>query len=170
MESQKLNTWVQFLTSLAIILGLGLVVYELRQTKVLVRTELASEYNASWDERRFTIMGEDPASVIEKACTKPDSLTIRDIVVYQDYLSDLWGRAWRLWHLEGIAELGINWEEEARFNIRNTLGSAHGRWYARNLARNVWGDELANIGDEFLEAGNYNDCGDELERFLRLEE
>ena len=157
------------MASLAVIVGLILVIVELRQTKVLVRAQLSSEYNTAWDQRRFTLMGEDAALVVVKVCSNPGTLTMRDVVIYEAMLDDLWGRVWRLRHIEAFADLGIPWEAEAAQNIRNSLESAHGRWYAAHIAPTKWGTTLTDIAARLVEANDYDDCGDELSSFLKLE-
>ena len=40
MKSQALTSWIQILTGFAVLAGLGLVVWELQQTRDLVRAQL----------------------------------------------------------------------------------------------------------------------------------
>jgi hypothetical protein len=169
MKQPTATDWFQMVASIAVIVGLILVIVELRQTKVLVRAELASEYSTAWDQRRFTLMGEDAALVVAKVCSNPGTLTMRDVVIYEAMLDDLWARIWRLQHIEAFADLGIPWEAEAAQNIRKSLHSAHGRWYAAHIAPTKWGPVLADIAARFVEANDYDDCGAGLSSFLELE-
>jgi hypothetical protein len=169
MKQSTVTDWFQIVTSIAVIVGLILVIVELRQTKVLVRAQLASEYNTAWDQRRFTLMGEDAALVVVKVCSDPGTLTMRDVVIYKALLDDLWGRVWRLRHIEAFTDLGIPWENEAAQTLRNSLHSAHGRWYAAHIAPTKWGPALTDIAARFVDANDYDDCGDGLNSFLELE-
>ena len=43
MNAQAIANWVQIITSVAVLVGLGLVVFELNQTRTLVKTQLTSD-------------------------------------------------------------------------------------------------------------------------------
>lgn len=43
MNHQSFNNLVQLLTSIAVLIGLALVIYELNQTKTLVMTQMISD-------------------------------------------------------------------------------------------------------------------------------
>ena len=43
MESQKLVNWIQVATGIAVVVGLGLVVWDLRQIKIHARVQVGAE-------------------------------------------------------------------------------------------------------------------------------
>ena len=71
MNSEKLSDWVQIITGFAIVLGLGLLIWELQQNREAIRSQLTSDGFIHVGQQHATIMGEDLALVIAKACENP---------------------------------------------------------------------------------------------------
>ena len=70
-STARFSNWFQIISNVAIIVGLGLVIYELNQGKRLVLAQLTSDDASSLRERNMTIMGESPQDAIAKADLHP---------------------------------------------------------------------------------------------------
>ena len=64
--------WLQLASNLAIIIGLIVVVFEMKQSHEIARTQLINDDYLSLREHLHTIMGENAADAIAKAKTAPD--------------------------------------------------------------------------------------------------
>jgi len=67
MDAQKLNTWVQVVTSLAIVIGLALVILELQQSREIARAQISSDSFALGAVHNTAMFGEQAAAVKAKA-------------------------------------------------------------------------------------------------------
>jgi len=81
MQSDKLMAWVQIVTGLTVILGLGLVVWELQQSRSVARAELASAGADLVAQKYVADLGENPARTYAKACEDPQSLTNEELSI-----------------------------------------------------------------------------------------
>lgn len=78
MNTEKLSHWVQIISGIAILIGLVLVLIELRQTKELTRASLASESHSIVMERSTSFQGENPMRVLAKACDSDEPLSTEE--------------------------------------------------------------------------------------------
>lgn len=156
MNSQRIADWVQIATGIVLVLGLVLVLWELRQAKSLTLAELTSQAYAEILAEARTVMGEDSAEAIAKSCHEPDDLSQEELVVLDAYFHQQVIQVVRLRVLEYIEEFGTPWKSVARGRLVPLLSTEHGRWWFRE---NYGSDpELAAIADEVLrEDPNCND-------------
>lgn len=101
--------WAQLVTVLAVVIGLVLVVFELRQARALARTQIIADQYAQIIQHRNTVMGENPARSIDKACNAPDSLSTEDVEVLVNYYYSLHSLVDRI---RSVAEIGYFYEDE----------------------------------------------------------
>jgi hypothetical protein len=161
MNREQIADVVQMATGIALVLGLVLVLWELRQAKSLTLAELTSQAFSEQMEEARTVMGEHPATAIAKACNDPESVTKDDLIVLQAYYGSVMSQIWRLRILEDVEDFGVQWQSIAREGLIGLLSTEHGRWwFAENVARDA---ELAAIGDEILALDP--SCADYMDRF-----
>ena len=84
MDSQKLMNVIQITTGLAVLVGIGLVVWELRQTRQFMEFELVDRTFAEALETRRSEIGEDVMSSYAKACAG-EVLSQKDRLVLDRY-------------------------------------------------------------------------------------
>jgi len=77
--NEKLNLSVQVLTIITLVIGVALVVYELRQTRELAKVQIISDSYALFVENNLSWLGEEPLEVVAKSCTDPESLTNKEL-------------------------------------------------------------------------------------------
>ena len=77
MNSQALSSWIQAIGAVAILGGLGLVVWELQQAREIAKAQQASDGSAGYSQRVQAMMGENAARAAQlegspsnRRCTK----------------------------------------------------------------------------------------------------
>ena len=78
-NSDNLNLTVQTITGIAILIGLGLVVWELKQNREATTSQLTSDGVQFAAQQDVALFGEEPSEVLAKACLNPDQLTDADL-------------------------------------------------------------------------------------------
>ena len=89
MNSDRLNKWVQTATGLAIVVGLGLVIWELQQSREATSSQLSSDHYQIVGQHYAALFGENPADVLAKACDSAETLTRSELFVLDSYYSDV---------------------------------------------------------------------------------
>ena len=84
MESQRLNLLIQIATSIALLAGLGLIVWELRQARAFMEFELVDRTFAEGLETWRVNLGENPMAVYAKAC-QGEELSQEDHMILANY-------------------------------------------------------------------------------------
>ncbi len=153
MQLDKISNWIQIGSSLLIVVGIVLVIVELRQSKQLAQTALLSESWAVGIQRLNTEMGENPISTITKACVGEESLTMEEAgVLSTKYLLHMLTIA-REKDLDKTALFEKEtWKRRADGNLPAIFRTKHGRaWWNEVRKRMIVLDsELVRYADDFL--------------------
>ncbi len=88
-RSARFQHWFQIITNVAILFGLGLVVYELNQSKQLASAQFAIDNMARQTSIQLAMMGEDPREALAKAALHPADLNERDVVALDAYYQSI---------------------------------------------------------------------------------
>lgn len=156
MGKDALNLTIQAITSLVIVLGLGLVVWELRQAQDLTRAQLASE---GWLEMMATsraALSENFAVTRAKACMRPTELSDSELVEMSTYHTILFDQIMRA---RGYSQIGrynaSSWKTLAERNFKDILSTEIGRaeyasWELRS--------EFTTIVEELRANNELYDC------------
>jgi hypothetical protein len=137
-RTARFSNWFQIISNVAIIVGLGLVIYELNQSKQFIHAQLGNEQMTRLSDRQLTMMGEDPRDALARAALDPSNLDEKDAVTLDALYTDV---------LNGWSILRFNSE---------TIGADNGwRFVVANEARiyfssdpgrrwlNAWAEEDA---------------------------
>ena len=154
MNPERVTIWIQVATGIAVVAGLGLVVWELQQVKTLTRAQLTSDHFAAEFGLDASVMGENPSDTLAKACSDPTQLSHSEVRI----LSELYGtrlefveRIKILTQRDGIYEEGY-WETRLRTELAQVFDSAFGRvwflqqhpdWYSEGLRPTLIGEGCA---------------------------
>ena len=84
-RTARFSNWFQIISNVAIIFGLGLVVYELNQSKQLASAQFVIDDFERLTSIQIAIMGEDPREALAKAALHPADLNERDVVALDAY-------------------------------------------------------------------------------------
>jgi len=88
-RTARFSNRFQIISNVAIIIGLGLVVYELNQSKQIASGEFTSHNVARETSIRLAMMGEDPREALAKAALHPADLNEHDVVALDAYYETL---------------------------------------------------------------------------------
>lgn len=141
--------WVQIVATGAVIIGLALVIWELRQTHDIARAQLISDEYLARMENERTMMGENPAPVIVKGCQTPDELTPAEQRINGAYVTLVYLRNERNRYLAQVSDLGRTLDTSTHQTLRVLLGTPRFRsWYEMNRDRIP--PDVVRIGDEII--------------------
>ncbi len=79
-RSARFQNWFQIISNVAILFGLGLVVYELNQSKQLASVQFINDDFDRLTATQLVMMSDDPREALAKAALRPADLTERDVV------------------------------------------------------------------------------------------
>ena len=159
---QRFHDWLQLAASIAVLAGLVLVVFELRQSRAIAEAQIISDSFAIGAANVSTVLGERAADVLARACTAPESMSHEDLVIAKYYYVH------RIALVRRLASISVgtgvyadsNWREYARnIVLPEVFDSAVGRawWQVERPA-----GELGEIGDALLAESGPPGCGERL--------
>jgi hypothetical protein len=82
---EKLNQWFLLGSHLGILGGLILVTLQIQQESVIAKAQLFSDITTSRMEMAGVTLGENPAPIVAKSLTEPETLTAADLLVMDSY-------------------------------------------------------------------------------------
>lgn len=149
MRGPRFDIWIQLSTVVAIVVGLGLVVFELRQTKALSEANFVATRYQTNTQVNSPFYGEDAASALVKACLDPASLTPEQKLIIDIYYWDTINIHAMTEQTSSVAGLAIDLDRSRAVTLSRVFGTAAGReWWDRHRLR--IDPELRAVGDEQL--------------------
>jgi hypothetical protein len=114
-----------------------------------------------------TVMGEESAESLSKACFNPDELNNKDLVVLDQLFNLWWLKAARHLLLTSYGELHPmeNAEWIAGNFIRQITGTAHGRWWWEQRSNSP---RMESLGERVIRENPY-DCAEYMSAFKSLD-
>lgn len=121
--------WIKTISTLAILVGVFLVAYELRQTRELNLAQLASEGMLITSQGRIALWGDEPLETLAKTCSE-EPLSRKEAMFFHFYYAEQFGKARRLKFVQE-AHPEYDWIPEARSILRiGIFDSLRGRrWW-----------------------------------------
>ena len=86
MDTRKLTELLHVIGNFAILVGLVIVAYEIRQNSVIARAELAALYLTNWSEIDRSRQDAEFAAVLAKSMDRHEDLTLDEMVQLDGYL------------------------------------------------------------------------------------
>ena len=160
-RTARFSNWFQIISNVAIIFGLGLVVYELNQSKQLASGQFISDNFARDTSIQIAMMGEDPREALAKAALHPADLNERDVVALDAYYHSI-VMGWvanRLFSQRGGVDLP--WRAIVAESAQRCFSSEPARQWLRAWAAGMDGTfgmmELAEIAEKAVQddSGNF---------------
>ena len=147
MESQRLSMWVQLVTGVAVLLGLGLVIWELRQTRDIAEAQLISDGYSQATQVHTSMFGEQAAEVLAKSCENPEELSDSELqVLFRIHLAHV-NLARRIYDIDAHTTLfQEGWKSEAQLVLSGILACLPGRA--------LWQEVSVQMPQEFQSLGN----------------
>ena len=138
---------IQLATLVSVIVGVGLVIWELRQAHTLSRAQLTSDSLSSINSVYLTASGENLSAALETACLKREELTLKESIEINAYYFSLLNVTLRVYHLaerDGIYPSGY-WQR-ALGNLLPILASEYGQIWFRERSNRDYPQELLDAG------------------------
>ncbi len=151
MKSATISNWIQTITGVGIVLGLGLVIWELQQSHEAASSELSSGYFELQNQGLTAVMGDNAAEAIAKSCENPEALNYAELVVLENYYIDLINSIERT---KVLADRGRFYSDEVWRGLVGLLTpmlrTSPGVGYWNSIARSWVDPEILEVGDEYL--------------------
>ncbi len=128
----KLFDLIQLTAAIAVLAGIGLVVWELQQTKALTNLLIVHGNMDELAEDRRGIYGEELHKTLAAACTEPGSLSLEQAFVLEAYFENQAVRVVRYALQVDIAGFSTNWKARSRVHLHKILSFPHGRTWIQN--------------------------------------
>lgn len=106
MNSGKINEWLQLVTAAAVLVGLFLVVHEIRQNNAVARAATLNDLYAGWEEFSVSEFESDILDLFIKSIERPHDLTSVEVAKLNSYyvaLTSLYSRWWTMYRDHGYA-------------------------------------------------------------------
>jgi len=160
-RNASLQSWLQLVSNLAIIAGLGIVIYELNQTKQIAHAQIIQNDFASHVSRYIATMGEDPRETLARAAFHPDELSEEDAVVLDAFYNIIATNWTNVQRTSELIDLDRPWKFVVQSTTRKYFTTEPGRrwleaWMAAaDLAYET--EAISEVAREALglEGGNY---------------
>jgi hypothetical protein len=146
----KISNSIQIITGIVVILGVVLVVVEMRQSKDLARAQLASDSWGMAISRSQAMAGENPAASYSKLCDESSVVTVADALIVESlYFQRIFiiTRSIEIERRGGFVD--DRWKTIAEGNLRFIFETEHGREWWKG-GRHFIHKELGKYGDSLL--------------------
>jgi len=154
---------VEIVSVLGLIIGIGLVIAQLRQNEQLIRFQIATEFRFNQDANRGAIKGEEFSKALAKLQTAPESLTDDELLQFQAHARSLVSE---LDMRRVLASAGIfesDWRTWLQSETCDLMDNSVGRaWVETQRAELVWLETQATVPSRLPD----DKMLDELERRL----
>lgn len=145
-------SWLSIAANVGLLVGMGLVVYEINQNSKLARMALVNEGNVASNQFWANLMGERPTDVITMAVECPEMMSYSDFMAMDAYL----GTGMSLLHRNyELAQEGIftdkDWQESVEGYAAWYLGNPFGRTWWAEEGRYFFSQTFVNHVDLQLE-------------------
>ncbi len=141
---ERINQWLLLVSHAAIVGGLVLVAVQINQEMNVAEIQMFNEATSSRIARQMTMMGENPASIVAKSLTDPDSLTLTELRVMDAYfiagVNEI--RRTEVLEREGLDVGSASFENLLTFLFGNEFGK---NWWAQFISE---GEEMNEVYSE----------------------
>jgi len=86
MNMDRLNSWIALGANVAILIGLILVVYEIRQNSALVRAQIVADVFSDQKALAIAQMGDNYPQALARSMQEPASITLEDVAILRSAL------------------------------------------------------------------------------------
>ena len=155
MTKADLSQWVAAATNIAVLLGVVLLVFELRQNAELSRLEMIQDRIDAFQQAEAGFFGPDLSQVWAKSLEEPESMTLTEIRMIDAYLAIHMAQMLRNYELEnaGLLNEGATaglLEGDAKWLFGSSIGKAWWEQFGQSYPTEF--HKLANPIVESVEA------------------
>jgi len=142
MDSENMSKWLTLGANIGIMIGLILVVIQIRQNSDLLRLQFINDEYLSGISSERLLIGDNPADAIMKAMYSPEDMTYADFRVNDAYLIskiDLMHRRYRLGR-EGVFDEDAWRESNIGFTFEWLFGNRFSQLWWEHEGRRAYSD------------------------------
>jgi hypothetical protein len=153
LNADKINKWLVLGANVGVLIGIILVVLEIRQATITTNAEMVSNHQNRWVEISLSMQNAEFAEAWAKAMQDHDELSVSEMIQVSGFLwafIDQLHSNQRLWQLGVFVEAMPSTEQVIQGNASFFFGSEFAQsWWAENKA-NI-NPQLATILDQEIE-------------------
>ncbi len=138
MKKRTAELLVHLATAAAVILGLGLVIYELQLTRRIAFTEMVQEAMSELVMIETEMLGEEASAVMAKACGSPDALNDAEKLIADSVFMARLQFALRIKLLEDTGQTETPWLESIEQAVAYIAGFPRGERWLAAVGRHIW--------------------------------
>ncbi|NKC01287.1 MAG: hypothetical protein GKR90_22700 [Pseudomonadales bacterium] len=155
----------QLLTLVSVFVGVGLVVYELRQTQELARAQLTSEAFMLEAQNSSSLAGENPSAALAKSCLDPQGLTVTEKLQLIGLYSQAMVSLRRIKLISEVSDVYPDgyWRQVGTGYLLPILGVKAGRAWWETLGPQD--PEVRELGNAVIEQVKGNSCEATMDRW-----
>ena len=158
MDSQQITNWVQVIAGVAVLVGIGLVVWELQQNREAFQSQLTSDAYQNISQRNIALLGENPTEVLAKACDAPDSLTRAELRILDAFYMDNLNSLRRSYVIARRGDYyDVDYWKRYPYDITVMFETQVGISFWRTMTGWLEPD-IKRFGDELLATGDFTSC------------
>ena len=153
----RLIDLIQVLTTIAMVIGLGLVIYESRQSRELAQLEALNQGIATRNQHVVAALGENPSDVWVKGCLSPEELTQSEVAILYNDIGIFFLMTERIVMMQALG-YGRDFDQfYARSYIARYLGYRLGR-ADYDLYGDTWPPEIRALAADIVASDDVVDC------------
>ena len=155
-NSQMLSTWLQVGASIAVVLSIGVLVFELGQQRELAQAQFIVDTTAMRMQSDIVVLGEDMGEVLARACFDPDTLTMADLTKLEKYFELRLAGVVTIWEAEVIGGAPrITWPTRLKRELLAMWRYGSGKvWWQENSHR--WPPEIMSVAAQMETDGLFD--------------
>ena len=144
MNLGKLSDVIQIISGVVLIIGVVLVVLQMRQTETLTRAQMVNEAWAMRIQQAEAAAGENPMRSYAKLCSENEFLTDEDVLVLHNFYLQ---RMYLIYRAKVVNDIAFNddqWRREVTGNLGMILGTEQGRAWMHTWQLQPWFQQLVD--------------------------
>ena len=126
-RTARFSNWFQIISNVAIIFGLGLVVYELDQSKKVANGQMIDAFASRSNDRFLAMMGEDPRGALARVALHPNDLEEKDAVTLDAFYSTIVNSWGILYFTSELLDVDRHWRAAVQAQAPMHFSSEPGR-------------------------------------------
>ena len=148
------ESWTHTISAAAVIVGVILVVYELRQTRQLAEAQLLTDFLIQLTQQQSSLWGENAADVLVRACEN-ENLSKSDSLILYTYFQEVLSRSQRMHALNDLGFTYYSAKAQEEGDLETILSFPQGRTWLEGLSI---ADSLQDTLDSMKEAREQYQC------------
>jgi len=162
---ERVNVWIQVFTSLSVIAGFGLVLWQLELTRETSSAQYALLNLSDATADLNSVYGENAADVLAKACFNPDTLSDSDLIVLEHYFTNKIYRILNVFWQSRFEGTGDSWKGPASGFLSHILRYPQGVGFLEGFeSADLTNSPVENFIEQQVTAGKSVGCDERLNR------